>query len=191
MTTWGYARVSTEDQELGQQLTALEIAGVSPEHIFQEKVSAGKDRPELENLLNIVVPGDKIIVFSVDRFSRSIRQLVDLVHKLSQKSVGIKFLRDGIDTADDNPMAKAMLHLMGVFAELERELIRHRIKQGIKRRKLEGKPVGRKRWSTPERVGEISRLRARGFTWSEIARQFGVHQETVERAWRRREKGLT
>ena len=141
LMNYGYARVSTRDQDLTLQLDALQKAGCKK--IYEEKVSAlAKERPELERLLAILREGDTIIICNLDRLGRSLKDLFDIVEKLKAKNVGLKSLSNSIDTT--SPQGRMIFGIFDVLAEFERELIRERTIAGIEAAKLRGRVGGRR-----------------------------------------------
>lgn len=137
----GYARVSTKDQNLDLQIAALQNFGC--EKIFQEKQSAVKDRPELENLIEHLRSGDILVVWKLDRLGRSLKHLVDLISAFKQKQVEFISLNDNIDTT--TMQGRLIFNLFASFAEFERELIRERTIAGLKSAKARGRVGGRKK----------------------------------------------
>ena len=139
---YGYARVSTTDQDLSIQNASLEAAGCIT--IFAEKKSGTRrdGRTELEVLLECVREGDTVIVTRIDRLARSIRDLQNIVHELREKGVTLKATEQPIDTA--TAAGKAFLDMLGVFAEFETNLRRERQMEGIAKAKAEGVYRGRK-----------------------------------------------
>jgi len=136
----GYARVSTQDQELGLQLDALEQAGC--EKIYQEKVSgAGKARPQLEALLEHLRKGDVVVVWKLDRLARSLKDLVSLVNQIQEKGASFQSVNDQIDTTSAH--GKFTFHIFASLAEFERDIIRERTKAGLAAARARGRVGGR------------------------------------------------
>ena len=140
----GYARVSTQEQNLDLQLDELKKAGA--DKIFQEKVSGGKweaERPELDKALNFVREGDKLIIWKLDRLGRSLPQLIRTVNQLKGKNVELMSLKENIDTS--SATGKLMFHIFGSLAEFERDMIKERVKAGLisarERGRLGGRPT--------------------------------------------------
>jgi len=142
----GYARVSTKDQKLELQLEALEKAGC--EKIFKEKVSAVKERPELDLMMQHLRDGDVIVVYKLDRLGRSLRHLIDLVTTFRRKGVEFVSLNDSIDTT--TPQGRLTFNIFASFAEFERELISERTMAGLKAARAKGRLGGRKPGLTKE-----------------------------------------
>lgn len=168
---YGYARVSTDGQTLDGQLGQLQAAGC--DRIFQEKISAAdRNWPELKKLLGVIEDGDMLIVARLDRLARS---LVDLVHIMAQiEGGGVEFrsLGEAIDTS--TPAGRAMMQMVGVFAESERRMIEERTKR-------RGVRLGRKPKLTAHQRREALQRLQNGDTPTDIARTMGVHRTTISR----------
>lgn len=138
----GYARVSTEDQELALQLDAFEAAGV--EKVFQEHASGGKaDRPELTAALEYMRPGDSLVVWRLDRLGRNLKHLVQTVETLQEQGKHFVSVTEQIDTSTAS--GKLVFHLFCALAEFERNLTRERVNEGLKAARARGKKGGRKK----------------------------------------------
>jgi len=135
----GYARVSTKDQNLDLQIDALKKYECS--EIFYEKVSSGKDRPELQRLLNYLRTGDIFVVWKLDRVGRSLIELLNIIKNLNDKGVSFVSLSDGIDTSSS--MGKFQLSIFGAFSEYEKNLISERTIAGLEAAKKRGVEGGR------------------------------------------------
>ena len=143
MATFGYARVSTLDQKLDAQ--KLELIKYGCDKIFFEKASGKNlERPELQKLLDNLRENDVVVVYKLDRLGRSLKDLIELVNDLRVRKVDFVSVSDGIDTG--TALGKLMFHLVGAFAEFERNLISERTKLGLvsarARGKIGGKPKG-------------------------------------------------
>ena len=173
---FGYARVSTEDQDLAIQHAALEAAGCVT--IFSEKKSGTRrdGRTELQVLLECVRDGDTVIVARIDRLARSLRDLQNIVHELKAKGVELKATEQPIDTSTS--AGKAFLDMLGVFAEFETNLRRERQLEGIAKAKGEGVYKGRKPSIDIERVRSF---RASGMGPAAIARELKMARSSVYR----------
>jgi DNA invertase Pin-like site-specific DNA recombinase len=138
----GYARVSTNGQELQLQLDALKAAGVAKADVYTDKASGSKTaRPGLDKCLQALQPGDTLLVWRLDRLGRSIRHLIDLVEHLRERGVGFKSLCESIDTTTAN--GKLIFHIFTALAEFERDLIRERTKAGLTAARARGRKGGR------------------------------------------------
>ena len=177
MATYGYARVSTIDQDLSLQRRTLKTAGCDV--IRAEKASGTRrsGRSELQVLLDFLRSGDTLVVTRVDRLARSIRDLQDIVHELHERGVTLKATEQPIDTRTAS--GKAFLDMLGVFAEFETNLRRERQLEGIAAAKARGVYKGRKR--SIDEVG-VRRLRSQGLGPTAIARQLGIGRASVYRA---------
>lgn len=137
---FGYARVSTEDQNLNMQLDALNRYGV--DKIFHEKLTGTrKDRPQLEELLKVLRKGDKVVVYKLDRISRSTKHLIELSDYFNEMNVDFVSISDSIDTS--TAMGKFFFRTMASIAELERDIISERTKSGLEAARARGRNGGR------------------------------------------------
>ena len=138
----GYARVSTEEQNLNLQLDALSKEGC--DKIFQDTASGAKeDREGLLEALNHLRPGDTLIVWKLDRLGRSMKQLIEICISFDERNIHLKSLRENIDTA--NPIGKLFFHIIAALAEFEKDIIRDRTRAGLEAAKARGKTGGRQR----------------------------------------------
>lgn len=135
----GYARVSTKDQNLDLQINALTSAGC--ELIFQEKVGATKDRPELEKMIDHLRDGDTVIVWKLDRLGRTLKNLVGIISDFNNAGINFISLQDNIDTT--NSHGKLIFHIFSSFAEFEHSLIRERTLAGLDAARQKGRFGGR------------------------------------------------
>lgn len=142
----GYARVSTSDQNTSMQLRAFERAGVLEVH--EEQMSAVKSRPVLDHLLAGLKRGDTLVVYKLDRLARSMTQFVRVFEDLRVRGIEFRSLTESIETG--SPHGRMFLHMLGAFAEFERELIRERCLAGQRAARAAGKNWGRKRVLTTE-----------------------------------------
>ena len=174
---YGYARVSTTDQDLTIQIDALK--SVRCETIRQEKVSGTsiQGRDELNTLLEFMREGDELVVTRVDRLARSIRDLQNIVYDLNKKGVTISATEQPIDTKTS--AGKCFLDMLGVFGEFETNLRKERQMEGIAKAKEKGVYKGRKPSVDVEKVKE---LRDTGLGASAIAKELGIGRASVYRA---------
>ncbi len=136
----GYARISTQDQNLDIQINALENAGC--DRIFTEIASGAKaERKALFEALDYLRPNDTLVVWSLDRLGRSLKQLIEFVNTLKDREIGFKSMVELIDTT--TPTGQFFFHITGAFAELERNLIRERTKAGLANARARGRKGGR------------------------------------------------
>src|SRR6266699_3682717 len=136
----GYARVSTNDQETATQVAALKAAGC--ERIYREKASGGRwDRPELHRLLDQLRKRDVLVVWKLDRLSRSLRDVLTIMERLGEGKAGFRNLTEAIDTT--TPAGEMMMQMVGPFAEFERAMLRERTKAGLDSARREGRIGGR------------------------------------------------
>jgi DNA invertase Pin-like site-specific DNA recombinase len=174
----GYARVSTTEQLAGfeAQLTGLKEVGC--EKVFQEKVSAVKQRDQLEAALEFIREGDTFTVTKLDRLARSTQHLLEIVGRLNAKGASLKVLNIGLDTT--NPTGRLMLVMLGAIAEFERELMLERQKDGVQAAKAAGKYHGRQP-TARAKSAQILQLLAQGKTRKEVAETVGVGVASVYR----------
>ena len=180
----GYARVSTEEQNLGLQRDALEAAGCAI--IYQDEGVSGiaLERDGLAQAISTIGAGDTLVVWKLDRLGRSLSFLCDLVARLGKQGTGFQSLTDGIDTTTTS--GKLVFHIMGALAEFERDLIRERTKAGMQAAQKRGRHVGRPKALNAAQVTHMQELLAAGKTQGEVATLLGVSANTVSREVKRR-----
>src|SRR6266481_4932178 len=155
----GYARVSSGEQDTAAQVAALKAAGC--ELIFREKASGGRwDRPELHRLLSQLRKGDVLVVWKLDRLSRSLRDVLTIMERLQEKKAGFRSLTEAVDTT--TPAGRMMMQMVGSFAEFERAMLRERTKIGLETARRQGLVGGRRPKPTRQRRTEIVRMVSRG-----------------------------
>ena len=176
---YGYARVSTTDQNLDVQRDALLAAGC--EMIREEKRSGASQegRDELALLLEFIRPGDVLTVTKIDRLARSVRDLMEIHDKIVAKGASLRILNMGLDTS--SPTGKLMLGVLGSVAEFERDLILERQREGIQAAKAKGIYKGRKP-SVPR--AKVLEMKAAGKGPAEIARTLQIGESSVFRVLR-------
>lgn len=174
----GYARVSTQDQNLDLQLQALKKAGCK--RTYDDQISGTRaERPGLAKALEHLREGDTLVVWKLDRLGRSVKQLVDLVNQLHQQGVQFKSLTDSIDTS--TPSGRFFFHVMASLAEMERELIIERTQAGLATARQLGRTGGRKRRMTDSKLKSAKKLLANGIPPKEVAKNLGVSVPTLYR----------
>jgi DNA invertase Pin-like site-specific DNA recombinase len=179
MATYGYARVSTNGQDLSSQESELMAAGAAK--VFKEKVSGAKtDRAELAKAIRRLEPGDVLAVTRLDRLARSTRDLLNVLATIGERQAGFRSLKDTwADTT--TPHGRLMLTVLGGLAEFERELIRARTGEGRKRAQDRGVRFGRPTALTPHQRQEALQRLANGDAQADVARSFNVSQATISR----------
>ena len=179
---YGYARVSTEDQNPAMQLAALKKAGCKT--VFKDEVTgAHVNRPALARCLKKLETGDTLIVWKLDRLGRSLRDLITMLDDFRSTGIRFKSLTEAIDT--ETPTGRAMWQMIGVLAELERSLIVERTRAGVKAAQKRGVKFGRKVKLTPDRVAHARKLINQGTTPTEAAKLVAVSRATLYRALQR------
>lgn len=180
--TVGYVRVSSADQNLARQLDALGPV----DRLFEDKVSGGSrtDRHGLNDCLRYIRDGDTVRVASMDRLARSLADLQQIVDDILTKGARVHFIKENqtYTPAGDDPMSRLLLHILGAFAEFERNLIRERQAEGIRIAKAAGKYRGRTRSLTPGQVATARTQLEQGVPKARIARDLGVDRSTLYRA---------
>ena len=174
----GYIRISTTDQNTARQELLMEQLGV--DEVYIDRMSGkNTNRPELQKMMEYVRRGDTVIVESISRFARNTRDLLELVEKLSAKGVEFVSKKEAIDTT--TPTGKFMLTVFGAVAELEREYILQRQREGIAIAKANGVYKGRKPIQPPELEKVMTRWQRREITAAEAMRQMGMGKSTFYR----------
>jgi DNA invertase Pin-like site-specific DNA recombinase len=184
----GYARVSSNEQDTAAQVAALKAAGC--ERIYRENASGGRwDRPELHRLLDQLRKGDVLVVWKLDRLSRSLRDVLTIMERLAEAKAGFRSLTEAIDTT--TPAGRMMMQMVGSFAEFERAMLRERTKIGLESARREGRVGGRPPKLNHQQETEIVRMISRGRkTAADAARLFGVHPATISRLLARARAGI-
>ena len=178
MAKVGFARVSSMGQDLTTQRAALEAAGC--ERVFSGKHSgkAESNAAALAELLDYVREGDVVVVTKIDRFGRSLAQVLATIEELTARGVALVALDQDIDTSKQDPMSRAMLQLLGMFAEMERNFIVTRTQEG---KAASGNYGGRPPKLTPEQRKDVTRRLAKGESKSALAKEYGVSRATIGR----------
>jgi DNA invertase Pin-like site-specific DNA recombinase len=179
----GYARVSTHDQDVAPQIAALKNSGC--ELIFHEKVSGGRwDRPELNRLIGQLRKGDVLVVWKLDRLTRSLKDMLNLMEKIAKAGAGFRSLTEVVDTT--SPAGRMMMQLVGTFAEFERAMLRERTQIGLDTARKQGRVGGRRPKLRVNQQEEIVHLVNFGQkTAADAARLFDIHPSTVLRLLQR------
>ena len=179
MTLYGYARVSTNGQDLASQEAELLAAGC--DKVFKEKASGARtDRAELAKVIRRLAPGDVLVVTRLDRLARSTRDLLNIMATIGEREAGFRSLKDAwADTT--TPHGRLMLTVLGGLAEFERELIRARTGDGRARAKARGVRFGRPSALTGHQRAEALQRLANGEAQADVARTFDVSQATISR----------
>lgn len=175
----GYARVSTQDQDLGLQLDALTEAGCGK--LFTETASgAQRDRPQLKAALDYARAGDTLVVWKLDRLARSLKQLIETVEDLGERRISLKSLTEAIDTGTSG--GKLVFHLFAALAEFERAVILERTRAGLLAAKARGRVGGRPPALTGKDLAHAKALLMDPeITVAEVARRLKVAPSTLYR----------
>lgn len=175
---FGYARVSTDDQNLTLQLNALKEAGCA--RVFTDKASGARlARPGLDDALSHLRASDTLVVCKLDRLGRSVKGLVDLVIALEGREVHFRSLTDGLDTK--TPAGRFFFHIMASLAQMERELIVERTRAGLAAARKVGRVGGRKRRMTEGKVRAARKLLDGGTLSRDVAQSLGFSIPTLYR----------
>lgn len=171
----GYARVSTRDQHLDLQRTALSEAGC--ERIFEEQVSGVGDRTELKAALQYLREGDCLVVYKLDRLGRSMRDLLDIIEQLRQRDISLVSIRDNIDTGSTT--GKLVLHIFSALAEFERDLILDRTSEGRREARKRGVKFGRPKQEKSDKAVACANLYRSGMTVPQIMQQLSIRSKST------------
>ena len=177
---YGYARVSTSEQDHAGQVDALKAAGVVK--VFSEKISGARaDRPQLARAIAALDQGDVLAVVRIDRLARSSRDLLNIVHDIEARGSTFESLTEPWANTN-SPQAAAMLTMLSAFAQLDRAFILARTKEGRERAQALGRRFGRKPKLSEEQIAHARDLQNEGRGLREIATLIGCHAATVCRA---------
>lgn len=175
----GYARVSTDEQNLELQVDALKGAGCDP--IYTDKTSGATTiKPGLEELLSYARKGDTLVVWKLDRLGRTVKGLVDFVESLTEREVHFKSITDSIDTS--TPSGRFFFHVMCAMAQMERELIRERTRAGLNAARARGRLGGRPSKMNAAKLDAARRWLEGGMPVNDVASHLGVSRATLYRA---------
>lgn len=178
----GYARVSTESQNLDRQIDALIEYGIDKRNIYQEKITGTKrNRPELDKMIDELQESDIVIVADLTRISRSTKDLLEIVDKIKSKGAAIKSIKDTwLDTTSTNPYNDFLLTVMSGLSQLERDLISQRTKEGLASAKARGRNGGRPS-KRNEKSDMVQLLLNNGYKIVDIVKETGLSRSTVNR----------
>jgi DNA invertase Pin-like site-specific DNA recombinase len=178
----GYVRISTSAQDETLQLDALKAAGVQKRDIFIDRgVSGSKvSRPELDKMLDTLVEDDTVVVFKLDRLGRNTGHVITLVNKLRKENIHVRSIADGLDSS--TVMGEAMMGLLAIFAQVEREFLIERTVAGLAVAKESGRTGGRPSKLDAKKIASARRLIDAGETISHVATTLGVSRPTLYRA---------
>jgi DNA invertase Pin-like site-specific DNA recombinase len=184
----GYARVSTVKQELERQIEALAEAGIARERIYVDKKSgATVDRPGLRAVLEYAQyarEGDVIVVHTLDRLGRTVRDTLNMIHELCERGIGVRNLADPIKIDSSNPedpMAQLAVVLLALFAQMERTYTIERAAHARAVATAKGRRVGRPALVDPDKLAYAAHLRDQGDTIAEIVKKTGIARTSLYR----------
>lgn len=179
----GYIRVSTLDQNADRQHVALNAAHV--EKIYEDHISgANTNRAQFQAMMQFLREGDELVVLSLDRLARNLRDLLDTVETLGKRGVSVRFLKENLlfdARSNADPTSKLMLSMVGAFAEFERSMIRSRQAEGIALAKARGAYMGRPRSVTDEQISKLKASLAQGVPLTKATRKVGISRTTAYR----------
>lgn len=178
LVIYGYARVSTVEQDTALQVDALKRAGV--DRLLQEKISGVGARVQLERLLYLLKRGDVVLVYRIDRVARSLSDLLRILERITAAGATFRSLSEPIETA--TPVGRMILQMLGAVAEFERSLIRDRCMAGQDAAYLRGVNIGRPRALSSAQAAECLRKWATGrYSKTDLSRLYGVHLSSIKR----------
>ena len=180
---YGYARVSTTDQKLANQIELLKLAGA--EKVFQEKFTGTTtERPEFQKLLQQLNPDDTLIVTKLDRFARNTREALDIIQDLFNREIKVNILNMGL--IDNTPTGQLVFTIFSAFAQFERDMIVTRTQEGKAYAKRNDPHFreGRPQTYTDEQMRLAYQLRQQGMTYKMIARKTGISERTQQRRFK-------
>ena len=177
---YGYARVSTEDQNASMQRAALKKFGCQKIFTDDGQSGATTNRPEFQKCLKKLATGDSLTVWKLDRLGRSLHDLIIVLDDFKERGIKFRSLTENIDT--ETPTGRAMWQMIGVLAELERGQIKERTQAGIAAAKARGVQFGRKKKLKPYQVQQIRKRIQSGEAPSDIAESFNIGRSTLYRA---------
>lgn len=188
--TIGYMRISTvkDTQHFGRQEAQL----TKCDYIYRDRISGSKrDRPQLNKMLEELQEGDTVVITSIDRLSRSTSDLLSIVETIKEKGASLKSLNDSwLDTTTDNPLSSFLLTIMGALAEMEREMIRQRVKEGVKIAQQRGTKFGRPTANKSKVSLALDLYNAGEHTVKEISAITGLSESTIYRKLKENTKSI-
>ncbi len=174
----GYARVSTANQNLDLQISALKEVGC--EKLYHDQISGtNTNRPGLDMALEVLRKNDTLVVWKLDRLGHTVKGLIDLVNQLHQKEIHLKSITDNVDTSTQ--AGRFFFHVMASLAQMERELTAERTKAGLAAAKVKGRVGGRKRKMTENKIESAKQLLANGTLPKDVAQNLGISVLTLYR----------
>ena len=175
----GYARVSTQDQNLDLQNDALKAAGC--ENIYTDKMSGAKtERPGLEKIMSFIRKGDPLVVWKLDRLGRSLKHLIQVMNQLEERGIYFKSVQESLDTS--TPGGKLIFHVFGALAEFERDIIRERTMAGLAAARARGRKGGRPRKLSKKQVEMAKKLISDPtIPIADICKTLGISKATLYR----------
>lgn len=184
---FGYARVSSDAQEMNLQLDALAKAGC--DRIFSEKASSARaSRPQLEECFRALRHGDTLVVWRLDRVGRSVSELISIVNDLSADGIGFESLTENIDTS--NAAGELTFHVFAALAQFERNIIRERTRAGLQAARARGRKGGRRpKITAKDRAEMVAIYEAQTMTVADICKRWGIARSTFYRRVLGREYG--
>ncbi|GAA4691925.1 recombinase family protein [Kocuria gwangalliensis] len=181
----GYARVSTAKQDLDRQIDALRQVGIAAERIYVDKKSgATTQRPGLAAALAYARQGDVIVVHTLDRLGRTVRDTLNLIHDLAERGVGVRNLADPIkvdSTNPSDPMAQLAVVLLALFGQMERTYTLERAAHARAVATAKGRRIGRPTVVDPDKLAYAEHLRGTGHTMAEIVAKTGITRTSLYR----------
>lgn len=181
----GYARVSTAKQDLERQIDALRAAGIDPKRIYVDKKSGSTvNRPGLRSALEYARDGDTIVVHTLDRLGRTVRDTLNLIHDLADRGVGVRNLADPIKVNSSNPadpMAQLAVVLLALFGQMERTYMLERVAHARAVATAKGRRIGRPTVVNLNQIDYARRLRDEGFTIAEVVEKTGISRTSLYR----------